>query len=255
MELIDSHCHLTELSVEELEGQLERAKLASVTKLLCVGAGHGIEASIRAVKLAEKYSNIWCSVGIHPHDAKDIDKFSKIEEQANHPKVVAIGETGLDFFRDWSPFELQEEAFIKSIKLALRVGKPLIIHCRSAAEKCLEVLKANYDSNMRGVFHCYSENETFAEEIKKIGFLVSFPGSLTFKKADALRETARLIPLEDIMLETDSPYMAPEPFRGKSSEPAHVRIIAECLAKVKNTSLEEVAQITSDTAIKLFGLK
>ena len=255
MELIDTHCHLTQLSEEELNAQLERAKAADVTKAICIGAGHGIEASIKAVELSDRYPNLWCSVGIHPHDAKESESFSKIEEQANHPKVVAIGETGLDFFRDWSPFELQEVVFLKSIKLALKVNKPLIIHCRSAGERCLELLRLNHAPNMRGVFHCYSENVKFAEEINKIGFIVSFPGSLTFKKSDELRERARQIPIERIMLETDSPYMAPEPFRGKTSEPAHVRLIAECLAKVKNISLEDVAEKTSRNAIKLFDLK
>lgn len=255
MELIDTHCHLTELSKEELDAQLERARLVGVTKAICIGAGHGVEASIRAVDLASQYSNLWCSVGIHPHDATEIDNFSKIEEQASHPRVVAIGETGLDFFRDWSPFDLQEQVFIKSIKLALKVNKPLVIHCRNAGDKCLELLKLHGDSKLKGVFHCYSEDVQFAEEINKLGFIVSFPGSLTFKKADELRDRARQIPLEQIMLETDSPYMAPEPFRGKTSEPAHVRIIAECLAKVKNLTLEEIALQTTLNAVKLFGLK
>lgn len=255
MELIDTHCHLTELSPEELDAQLERARLVGVTKAICIGAGHGVEASIKALEIASRYSNLWCSVGIHPHDAREINRFSTIQEQASHPRVVAIGETGLDFFRDWAPFDLQEEVFIKSIKLALEVNKPLIIHCRSAGDRCLELLELHRDSNLRGVFHCYSEDVSYADQISKLGFIVSFPGSLTFKKSDELRERARQIPLEQIMLETDSPYMAPEPYRGKSSEPAHVRVIAECLAKVKNLSLEEIARQTTINAVKLFGLK
>ena len=255
MELIDTHCHLTQLPPEELVAQLERARLAGVTKAICIGAGHGVEASIKATELAQSQSNIWCSVGIHPHDAKEIESFSKIEELATLPRVVAIGETGLDFFRDWSPFDLQEAVFIKSIKLALKVNKPLIIHCRNAGERCLELLKAHSASNMRGVFHCYSEDATFAERIFEIGFIVSFPGSLTFKKSEELRQRANLIPLDRIMLETDSPYMAPEPFRGKNSEPAHVRIIAECLAKVKSLTIEEIAVATTTNATKLFDLQ
>jgi len=255
VELIDTHCHLTQLSKEELDAQLERAKLAGVTKVVCVGAGHGIEAAIKATELAKSHSNLWCSVGIHPHDAKEVDSFSAIEKLAVLPRVVAIGETGLDFFRDWAPFDLQEVVFVKSIKLASKVNKPLIIHCRSAGERCLELLSLHSNPNMRGVFHCYSEDVQYAEKIHNLGFIVSFPGSLTFKKSDELRQRSKEIPLERIMLETDSPYMAPEPYRGKASEPAHVRIIAECLAKVRGLTLEEVADVTTSNAVKLFGLE
>ncbi len=255
MELIDTHCHLTQLSREELEAQLERARLVGVTKTICIGAGDGVEAAKKAVEIAERYVNTWASVGIHPHDAGEIENFSVIESLASHPRVVAIGETGLDFFRDWSPFDLQEKSFIKSIELAIEVNKPLVIHCRDAARRCFEILEEREAPNLRGVFHCYSEDVEYAEKIFKLGFIISIPGTLTFKKADALREKAKQIPLERIMLETDSPYMAPEPFRGKPSEPAHVRIIAETLATVKNITLEEIADITSTTATKLFNLK
>jgi len=253
--LIDTHCHLTELPEEELNAQLERAHAAGVTRAICIGAGHGVKASLKAVSLATSYSNLWCSIGIHPHDASELDSFPIIEEQAMNPRVVAIGETGLDFFRDWSPYDLQEIVFIKSIELALKVNKPLVIHCRSAAQRCLELLQLYSSPNMRGVFHCYSEDAQYAEEIYKLGFIVSFPGSLTFKKSEELRERARQIPLDRIMLETDSPYMAPEPYRGQSSEPAHVRVIAECLAKVKNLTVEEIALQTTKNAVKLFGLQ
>jgi len=254
MELIDTHCHLTELSVEELKAQLERAELAGVKKMICIGAGYGVEAAFRAVKLAESYPNIWASVGIHPHDATAKDRFGELEELALHPKVVAIGETGLDYFREWSPYEDQRALFRSSIQLAIRVQKPLVIHCREAREDTFRLLSEEGAEQVGGVFHCYSEDFPFAEKLHNINFITSFPGSLTFKKATALRETARQIPFGRIMLETDAPYMAPEPFRGKTSEPAHVLRIAEVLAETKGVSLEAIAEETTKTAKALFKI-
>ncbi len=254
MEFVDTHCHLTQLSEEELQAQLDRARLAGVTKAICIGAGHGVEASIRAVQIAERYSNVWASVGIHPHDADEVGRFEQIEKLASHRRVVAIGETGLDFFRNWSPFDLQEELFAKTIDLACRVDKPLIIHCRDAGKRCLEMLTAHRKENLRGVFHCYSEDVEFYRNIQSLNFIVSFPGSLTFKKSEELRSRAREIPLESIMLETDSPYMAPEPHRGKPSEPAHVRLIGEMLARIKDLPLEKIAETTTINARRLFGI-
>ncbi len=254
MELIDTHCHLTELPEAELRAQLERAAAAGVTRMICIGAGYGVDAAKRAVALADRFPNIWASVGIHPHNAVDVARLPELAPLAEHPKVVAIGETGLDFFRDWSPFDLQGELFRQSIALARRVKKPLIIHCRNAAEECFETLQQNAASEVGGVFHCYSEDASFARRLEEINFRVSFPGSLTFKKAEALREIAREIPLSRIMLETDSPYMAPEPHRGKPSEPAHVRMIAEVLAAARGLSVEAIAEETSKTAEALFRL-
>lgn len=255
MDLVDTHCHLTELSEEELLAQIDRAQQAGVTKLICIGAGYGVDAAKRAVKIAESHENVWATVGIHPHNAADRNRLNEIEALAINKKVIAIGETGLDFFRDWSPFEDQRALFRETILLAKGVKKPLVIHCRDAAAETIETLSSLGAAEVGGVFHCYSEDAEFARKAAEINFRVSFPGSLTFKKAETIRETAKAIPLEQIMLETDSPYMAPEPYRGKPSEPAHVRLIAETLARVKNISIEEVARVTSATASSLFGLR
>lgn len=253
--LVDTHCHLTELTETELVAQLHRAAEAGVDRAVCIGAGYGVESAKRAVEIAERYPNVWASVGIHPHNARDHEKLPEIELLAGNPRVVAIGETGLDYCRELAPVDLQKKLFKATIELARKVRKPIIIHCRDAREDCFQILKENGAAEIGGVFHCYSEDSEFAERIKELNFIVSFPGSLTFKKADQLREVANSISLDRIMLETDSPYMAPEPYRGKPSEPAHVRLIAETLARVKGLSVEEIAAATTETVERVFGIK
>ena len=254
VELIDTHCHLTLLSHLGPEEALANAAQRQVNRVVCVGAVEGIKAAAQAVALAETHPNVWASIGIHPHDAKEFESLEQIVHLARHPRVVAIGETGLDFYRDWSPQDRQLSLFQDSIKTALACGKPLIVHCREALAETLEVLQKMEAHKVGGVFHCYAGDFVFAEKLRELNFLVSFPGSLTFKKATALQETAARISLDQIMLETDCPYMAPEPYRGKPSEPAHVFEIAQKLAQLKGLSLEEVAAATSANAEKLFKL-
>ncbi len=227
---------------------------AGVTRMVCVGAAEGIRSAHAAIELAETHDHVWASVGVHPHDATDFTQISDIEQLAAHPRVVAIGETGLDFFRDWAPFENQRKLFDASIAWAKNCQKPLIIHCRDAHEETLSTLKRLKAEKVGGVFHCYAEDEEFAKQLADINFLVSLTGIITFKNATKLRDAVAKIPLEQIMLETDCPYMAPEPFRGKPSEPAHVRQIAEKVAEVKNLSLEEVAEVTNNTVNRFFSL-
>lgn len=207
------------------------------------------------MKLAETFKNVWATIGIHPHDAGDFRELGPIAELAGHPRVVAIGETGLDYYRDWSPFEDQRKLFRHTVSFALEVGKPLVIHSREAGDDCIGILRELGAEKVGGVFHCYAEDEHFAARLAEINFLVSFTGNLTFKKAQKMRDIARAIPLDQIMLETDMPFMAPEPFRGKPSEPAHVRRIAEVLAEAKQESLEKVAAVTTANAEQLFGLR
>lgn len=252
--LIDTHCHLTYAAEGTLEDILKRAAEKNVKRFVCIGAGDVLDSAKDALELTKKFPNIWMSAGIHPHDAGKDFSMEEFRELLAQPKVVAVGETGLDFYRDWSPFEAQESVFRETIRLAREVKKPLIIHCRDAAEKTLSVLREEKAEEVGGVFHCYAQDAVFALLLADMNFMVSFPGSLTFKKADALRHTALQIPLSQIMLETDMPYMAPEPFRGKESEPMHVLNIAECLAKVKGISLEEVAAVTTQNAERLFKL-
>ena len=254
LNLIDTHCHLDMLKHKPLEQVLLDAYERRVAHMICIGAADGLDSADRAIALATTHDNIFASVGIHPHDANSEISISSLETQAQHQRVVAIGETGLDFFRDWSPFAEQERVFIESIALARRVNKPLIIHCRDAHQRCIELLKEHQANEVGGVFHCYAETAQMAAELAEMGFLISLTGILTFKAAESVRQAASEIPLSQIMLETDCPYMAPVPYRGKPSEPAHVYEIAMQLAEIKNTSLEEVAKVTSNNAKRLFKL-
>lgn len=254
MKLIDSHCHLTDLSEEELSAVIERAAQNHVLEMVCIGAGDGEGAAWRAVEIARSRPNIWASVGIHPCDAAVRQDLDIYEELLADPKVVAIGETGLDFFRDRAPVEMQRALFERSIEVARNLKKPLIIHCRDAQDETLEMMERFHAHEAGGVFHCYTGDAELAKRLEGMNFYVSFPGTVTFKNAHALREVVRNISLEWILLETDSPYMAPEPFRGKPSEPAHVLYVAQKVAEVHEVSVERVAQITSANSTKLFGL-
>ena len=253
-ELIDTHCHLTMLKDVELEDVFKRASEHGVNRAICIGASDGDKSAPEACALADKYSHIFATAGIHPHDAGSFIETKAIEPFVNHNKVLAVGETGLDFFRDWAPFDAQIELFKAHIELAKKVNKPLIIHCRDAGEKTLEVLKDHSADAVGGVFHCYAEDENFAAIVKEMNFLVSVTGNLTFKKADKLREAIKEIPLEQIMVETDAPFMAPEPHRGKQSEPMHVYYVAKKIAEIKDISFEEVCETTTRNAERLFGI-
>lgn len=254
--LIDSHVHLDSKDYQiDFEQVLERARQAGIYHLISIGAGDSLESAKRVIKLAKQYSFISCSVGVHPHDAATEFDPKELERLAQDPSVIAIGETGLDFFRDWAPREKQFECFKTQIELALKVKKPLIIHSRQAGAECLALLEQYNAKSVGGVFHCFSEDAEFAAKLRQINFRVSFPGSLTFKKATALREIAREIPLEQILLETDGPYMAPEPHRGKRCESAFMLETAKVLATLKGLALEELAKQTSRNTIELFKLK
>ncbi len=253
MELIDTHIHLDFDQYDADRDELfARAHAASVNRMISIGAGSGIASTRRAVALAEKYPFVWASVGVHPHDAGHDISLDEIRSLANHPKVVAIGETGLDFFRDWSPREKQEEWFLTQINLAKDLQKPLVIHSREAGEESLAMLIKQGAAAVGGVYHCYSENAEFAARLRDINFLVSITGTVTFKKADAYRAIVKDIPLEQLMLETDGPYMAPEPYRGQRSESAHVVEIAKTIARIKDISYEEVCRVTTENAKRLF---
>jgi len=254
IELIDSHCHL---DMEPFDGDrddcIARASKAGVTKLITIGTGSGLHGARRAIALAEKYPNVWASVGIHPHSSGEAFDRAELETLARHPKVVAIGETGLDFFRDWAPVDKQRAVFREQIALARLVSKPLIIHCREAGQECLQTLLEHKAADVGGVFHCFSEDAVFAKKLRTIGFLVSFPGQITFKNAGLVRDTCRDIPLEQMLVETDSPFLAPEPQRGKRCEPAFVVHTAHKIAEVKGLSFEEVAAITTRNTLTLFS--
>jgi TatD DNase family protein len=254
LNVTDTHCHLDSESFNEDRHEcIERAVAAGVSRLITIGTSRAPGGPKNAIAIAEQYPMVWASVGVHPHGSGDEIDWNELETLANHPKVVAIGETGLDFFRDWAPVEKQRSAFVAQIELAKRVKKPLIIHSREAGQESLTMLQQHGAHEVGGVFHCFSEDASFAEKLREMRFLVSFPGQLTFKKAESVREVCRQIPIEQILVETDAPFLAPEPHRGKRCEPAFVVETARRVAQVKGLSLEEVAAITTENALKLFS--
>lgn len=254
--VIDSHCHLDHPEFEtDRDEVVQRALDAGLSHLVTIGAADGFDSAVRARELCKTYPAVWASVGIHPHDAATDYDIERLEKLSNHEKVVAIGETGLDFFRDWSPVDRQEEWFRLQIQLAKKLKKPLIIHSRDAGNQCLAILRELHAEEVGGVFHCYSEDALFAEKLHDINFLVSFPGTATFKKSHAVREAIANIPLSQIMIETDSPFMAPEPHRGKRCEPSFVIETAKAISQTKGVTFEEVAQTTTATALKFFKIK
>lgn len=254
IEIIDTHCHLdSEPFNHDRDEVVARALEAGVTRLITIGTGGGLSGASKAIALSEMYPMVWATVGVHPHNADLSLDLTPLEQLALHPKVVAIGETGLDFFRDWAPVDAQHQVFQAQIALARKVKKPIVIHSRNAGEATLDTLFRHNAKDVGGVVHCFSENAEFAERLREINFQVSFPGQLTFKKAHEVREVCKAIPLEQILVETDAPYLAPEPHRGKRCEPAFVVETTKVIAQIKGLSLEEVAAITTGNALQLFS--
>ncbi|MBI3559469.1 TatD family hydrolase [Candidatus Gottesmanbacteria bacterium] len=252
--LIDSHAHLNFAELlSDIDGVLERARLAGVEKIICVGTN--LEDSRIAIELARKYENVFATVGIHPDSpSPSASDWSKFEKMALQPKVVAIGECGLDYSRIKN-YELsimvaekerQKTLFEKQIEIAGKLNLPLVIHCREAQEELKKIL-AKGGMTHGGVLHCFAGGMEIPEN-----FYISFAGNVTFKNAKNLQELARLIPLEKLLVETDCPFLAPEPFRGSQNEPANVKITATVLAELHQITLEKLSEITTANAIKLF---
>ncbi len=262
MEFIDSHCHI---DGEAFDGDrdeiVERARDAGVKIMLTVGTGNPHEGEInRAVETADRYENVFASVGVHPHDAKEYNEQAEtllINLAKSSNKVIAWGEIGLDFYYDHSPREIQREVFIKQIRAARELDLPIIIHSRDADDETVEVLTAECsDENFRGgVMHCFGGTAAMAEALMKIGFMISFAGNVTFKKAENLREAARVVPLDKLLIETDCPFLAPAPFRGKRNEPAFVVETAKFLAEFYGVELEKLANQTTQNFLDFFKTK
>lgn len=254
--LFDTHVHLNaEQYKEDLEEVIERAQSEGVANMVVVGFDRPtIE---KAMALVEKYDFLYAAVGWHPVDAIDMTEadLQWIEELSAHPKVVALGEMGLDYYWDKSPKEIQKEVFRKQIALAKRVKLPIIIHNREATQDIVDILKEERAEEVGGVMHCFSGSEEVAKECMKMNFYISFGGPVTFKNAKKVKEVAAEIPLERLLIETDCPYLTPHPFRGKRNEPAHVKLVAEEIALLKNLPFEEIASVTTENAKKLFGIK
>lgn len=252
--LIDTHCHLNSSKFNDnLEEVITRAINNDVKVMIVVGFDH--ETNKRAIELAEKYPFIYATVGFHPTDAKDIsnEDFDKLIPLLSHKKVVAIGECGLDFYWDKTHIEEQITIFRRQIELSLEYNLPLIIHMRDASEATYNVL-SDYQ-NLKGIMHCYSGSKEMSELFVNLGLHISLAGPVTFKNGHKPRSVAEVVPLDRLLVETDSPYLSPHPFRGKTNEPAKVKLVAEEVARVKNMSYKEIADITSINAIKLFDLK
>lgn len=253
--LVDSHAHL---EMDEFDGDreavMERARESGVDCVITVGLN--LEDSRRAVALAEKYDMIYASVGVHPHDVKDIDNmtYDLLKEISTSKKVVAYGEIGLDFFRNLSPKDLQIRRFGEQLELAAELALPVIIHDREAHRETVEMLQGGRN-NRGGVIHCFSGDYDMAARCLDMGLYVSIPGTITYKKSDAIRDVVRKIPLDRLLVETDCPFLSPEPKRGKRNEPAYVTYTARRIAQVKGLPPEEVERVTSRNARDLFGIK
>lgn len=253
--LIDSHCHLDRLDLTTFDGNLtsalEFAAQNDVGHFLCVGID--IPTFSNVIQIAEKYSNVFASVGIHPTEDESHEiSTAELVKLANHQKVIAIGETGLDFYRDETKKDLQKKRFRQHIQAALQTDKALIVHSRQARQDTIQVLKEEGADKVGGVLHCFTEDWDMAKRAIDLNFYISFSGIVTFQNAKELREVAKLVPLDRMLIETDSPYLAPVPFRGKTNQPAYVKYVAEQIANLRDISYETVAEYTTNNFFKLF---
>jgi len=252
---IDTHCHLDFPDFDaDRQAVIERARQEGIGYIINVSSS--LKGCLASLELAERYDIIYASIGIHPHEVKEIteDVFRQIEGFLKHKKVVAIGEVGLDFYRNLSLPDIQKEFFARFIGLSISADLPLVIHSRQADTQTLEILKSS-SSDLRGVVHCFSGSKEFLKGCLDLGLHISFTCNLTYKKADNLRELAGLVPQERLLLETDCPFLAPQDFRGKRNEPAYVKYLAEELARIRNSSVEKIAEVTTTNAKRLFKLE
>jgi TatD DNase family protein len=250
--IIDSHCHLDyQPLINDLNQVLVNAKNNSITHLLTIGTG--LNSSKKVFEIVEKYDNIYGSIGIHPNSTTnnlaDLNKLLSIKKKSK--KIIAFGETGLDYFYKKSEKKDQLYSFEKHIELAISEKVPVIVHTRDADEDTLSVIKKNY-LKTKFLIHCFTGNLEFAKKLLEFGCLISFSGIITFKKSSDLKSVVKYVPIEKMLIETDSPYLSPDPLRGKSNEPANVKIVAENVALIKDISFEDVANITSRNFKKFF---
>ncbi len=250
--MIDTHAHLDfEAFDEDRDELVERAKEAGINKIIIPGVDP--KDFDRLIDTADKYENIYCGIGIHPHNAAEVDSdlLRKVAEYSTKSKVVAIGEIGLDYYYDFCPKDKQQEVFREQLRIAKVKDLPVIVHNREADEDVLRILEEEKDERLRGVLHCFSSDTKTMRRAVELGFHVSFTGNITFKKS-TLADVVREVPLERVMIETDSPFMTPVPNRGKRNEPAYVKLVAEKIAEIKSLSIDEVIKMTTLTAEKLF---
>lgn len=257
MFLIDSHCHLDfpELAAQQ-DDVVARARSVGVARFLTISTHISRAAQVLAV--TEKYPDVYCSIGVHPHHVAEEGQHvtvAQLTAYADNPKVAALGETGLDYFYDTAPRERQEESFRDHMRAGIATGLPIVVHSREAEADTIRMIADEGRGNegkLTGVMHCFSSRQILAEEALPLGFYISLSGILTFKKSEELRAIAKDIPLDRLLVETDSPYLAPEPMRGKTNEPAFVVHTAMVLAKIKGVSADEIAAITTENFYRLF---
>jgi TatD DNase family protein len=253
--LIDTHCHLdSDPYLNDLEAVLSRAAVAGVSRIVTVGVD--LESSHRAVSLADGHPGISAAVGVHPHHAGSCgaEDLAELETLTRQPKVVALGEIGLDLHYDYSSFDQQLECFSRQLALARSLHLPVIIHDREAHLEVLEILQKVGPLPAGGVMHCFSGDTVLAEAVMDLGYYISIPGVVTFSKAKMLQDAVRQVPLDRLLLETDGPYLAPEPRRGRRNEPSLLLFTAARVAELKEVSLDDLAEVTSANAVRLFGL-
>lgn len=254
--LFDTHVHLNDDQYDEdLQEVIERAQDNGIEKMVVVGFD---EKTIkRAMDLIDTYDFLYAAIGWHPVDAIDLtdDYLKWIEELAAHPKVVAIGEIGLDYHWDKSPKDIQKQVFRRQIQLAKKLKMPIIIHNREATEDVVQILKEEHAEEVGGIMHCFSGSVETAEICLDMNFYISLGGPVTFKNAVKPKEVAKAVPLDRLLIETDCPYLAPHPYRGKRNEPAYVKLVAEQIAELREIELEELAEATTRNAKKLFNIK
>lgn len=253
--LFDTHVHLNDDQyADDLDEVIARAKNSGVEYMVVVGFDR--KTIQKALEIINEHAFLYASVGWHPVDAIDMtdDDLQWLEEVAAHPKVVALGEMGLDYHWDKSPKEIQKEVFRKQIRLAKKINMPIIIHNRDATQDIIQILREEHAEEVGGIMHCFSGSAEVAKQCLDLNFYISLGGPVTFKNAKKPKEVAIQVPLDRLLIETDCPYLAPHPYRGKRNEPSYVRLVAEQIADLKGISLEEVAQITTANAKKVFGI-
>lgn len=256
--LFDTHCHLDDPRLRvDIDAVLDRARRAGVERIVTIGCASDTASLASAIEIAHQHLRwISATVGVHPHDAKVLDHAlgEAIEQAAHDPSVVAIGETGLDFHYDHSPRDMQKQAFRRQIAIAKSVRKPLVIHTRSAPKETLDILREEDARDVGGIIHCFSEDCAFAANALDLGFISSFSGIVTFQKATEVQEAARKQPADAILVETDAPYLAPVPKRGKLNEPAYVAHTARRVAELRGDDPEALANRTYENGLRVFGL-
>ena len=253
--VIDTHCHLDMLgSPAEMGSTIARAVASGVTPIITVGID--LESSKKAIQLADQYDSVYATVGIHPHNVQQLDEMSyaELEKICRDPKVVAYGEIGLDYVKQYAPKDIQMEHYGRQVDLARDMQLPLVIHDREAHDDILHILNEKGPFSAGGVMHCFSGDWHFAKKVLDLGFFISIPGVVTFNRAAVMQEVAQKIPLDRLILETDAPFLTPEPLRGKKNFPEYVLYTAQKIADLRGLPLEKLARITTENGLQLFNI-